>query len=489
MLSSSSSTEEKVTVRNAIDIGRYSTLTRLLRVTAWVLRWTAVIRSRVTGSEDLVIDEIQEAERIWLRELQQDAYPDELRQLRSGHQIAKQSKIYGLSPFEKDGLLKIKGRLQESDLSSEEKHPIILPTEHEYVRLLILDQHEKTSHGGVQQTLHQLRKRYWIPRGRQVVGKTIRDCSNCKLFNTEPFAQDVAPLPKERVCQRAPFSAVGVDMAGPIYRKGARGSEAQRMWIVLFTCAVIRAIHLELVETLSAEDFMGAFERFSSRRGTPQVVFSDNGLSFKRAASILASRGVAWKFSVPRAPWWGGFWERLVRMTKEALRRTLRRSLLTWQELNTALCKIEAAINARPLTALTDDPDDVRPLSPSDFLHERSCSSEDDVSIFLGKGQNMRDMREHHLQVLQHLWARWKREYLRELRMPMRITADVREPRLGDLVLIEDNPRASRALWTTGRIQSLHPGRDGKARAASVQTTKGILVRPIQRLHLLESTT
>ena len=123
---------------------------------------------------------------------------------------------------------------------------------------------------------------------------------------------------------------------------------------------------------------MKAYRRFSSRRGSLSSITSDNAMTFKAAASMLASEGVTWQFIVERAPWWGGFWERVVGLTKAALRRTLGASMMMWEELETVLCSVESAINARPLMSVTDDPADKTPLRPNDFLHcevEQSRSS------------------------------------------------------------------------------------------------------------------
>ena len=476
-------------LQNVIDINRFSSLAKLHRVTAWVLRWRGLYTGLTERQENLSPEEIERAEAIWLKEVQKDAYTAELTTLRSENRVDKKSRIFNLNPFlDNDQLMKVRGRIQLAELTQEEKHPVIMPSEHKYVELLALDRHQTACHGGVQQTLHALRERFWIPCGRKLVRNLIRSCISCKAFSAEPFSEEAAPLPKERVTTRPPFSAVGVDIAGPIYRKGP-GSIPVKVWLVLFTCTVVRAIHLELVDSLSTEDFMKAFERFAARRGKPEVIFSDNGLNFKGGSHILATRGIKWKFSAQRAPWWGGFWERLIRMTKDALRRTLRRSLLTWEELSTVLCQIEAAINARPLTALTDDPEDVRPLSPQDFLHGNSACDEaglHDADLSSIGCQRLRAGRKYRQQVLQHLWNRWKTEYLKELRLPPRAETSQRKPAEHDLVLIGDNPRSSRALWRTGIIEELHHGRDGRARAASVRTVDGIVVRPIQRLHRLE---
>ena len=120
-------------------------------------------------------------------------------------------------------------------------------------------------------------------------------------------------------------------------------------------------------------------------------------------------------------------------MTKSALRRTLGRSLLTWEELETVLCSIEAAINARPLTVVTDDPDDVRPLRPSDFLH---CPVPDEAEVAENEAERLQRRRRYQHTLLTHLWARWHKEYLRNLR-DFHGSATTESPKPGDLVLVE----------------------------------------------------
>ena len=208
---------------------------------------------------------------------------------------------------------------------------------------------------------------------------------------------------------------------------------------------------------------------------------SDNGLTFKGAAKILAAEGVSWIFNVERAPWWGGFWERVVGMTKSALRRTLGRSLLKWEELETVLCSIEAAINARPLTAVTDDPEDVRPLRPSDFLHYPLPPTEGTED-----GVHLQRRRRYQDTLLSHLWSRWQKEYLRNLR-DIHHSPTTESPRQGDLVLIEGERSPNRLSWTTGLISALHAGRDGLVRSATVRTNRGDIRRPVQKLYLLEA--
>ena len=109
----------------------------------------------------------------------------------------------------------------------------------------------------------------------------------CKKLEGKPYnPPNVAPLPDFRVNEAPPFSKIGVDFAGPLYCKGARGS-TNKSYIVLFTCCVTRGIHLELVHDLSALTFLHALPRFASRRGTPSLIVSDNAKTFKLSAKVL----------------------------------------------------------------------------------------------------------------------------------------------------------------------------------------------------------
>lgn len=116
-----------------------------------------------------------------------------------------------------------------------------------------------------------------------------------------------------------PFSRTGVDFAGPLYVKGPTG-RMNKAYIALFSCCVTRAIHLELVEDLSAGAFQRALRRFTSRRGTPVMIISDNAKTFRatdkalktlydhpEVVSELSNKKIEWRFNLERAPWWGGF--------------------------------------------------------------------------------------------------------------------------------------------------------------------------------------
>ena len=151
-----------------------------------------------------------------------------------------------------------------------------------------------------------------------------------------------------------------------------RSTEGERkVYVCLFTCAVIRAVHLEVVTDLSVETFLLALRRFSSRRSTPSIMMSDNASTYLAAAdelrqlfsssllsNTLSQRGIDWRFIPKIAPWFGGFWERLISLTKLSLKKILGRTFTTLPILETLITEVEAVLNDRPLTYLSSDVSD-----------------------------------------------------------------------------------------------------------------------------------
>ncbi|GBM79526.1 hypothetical protein AVEN_209499-1 [Araneus ventricosus] len=199
----------------------------------------------------------------------------------------------------------------------------------------------------------------------------IRICLICKKYNAKPADQLSGQLPRDRISQSPPFKIVGIDFTGAILVKDNK--ETHKFYVALFTCAVTRAVHLELVSDMSTKCFLLALRRFLSRRGNCKVIYSDNDRTFNAAQRELAyftnilkdsefqhfvaDNGIHWKFIVERAPWWGGFYERLVKTVKEPLRKILGKALLTFEELSTILSEVEVIVNNRPLTYVENDPE------------------------------------------------------------------------------------------------------------------------------------
>ena len=183
-----------------------------------------------------------------------------------------------------------------------------------------------------------------------------------------------------------PFTVTGIDFSGALYVQ-MNGTES-KVYICLFTCATTRAIHLEIVTDLSTETFLLALRRFASRKSLPQIIVSDNGSTYLSAAEelkeLLSSRnlieslnrqGVIWKFIPKRAPWYGGWWERLIGLTKTALKKTLGRAHVSLIVLETLVVEIEAVLNDRPLTYTFSELEEMDPLTPAHLLYGRRITS------------------------------------------------------------------------------------------------------------------
>lgn len=196
---------------------------------------------------------------------------------------------------------------------------------------------------------------------------------------------------------------------------------------------------------------------------------------------------IDWRYNVPYAPWWGGFYERLIRSVKVALKKTIGARCLNETELTTIVTEIEAVINSRPLTFVYDD-QEIRPLYPAAFLTGKRltmlpAANTDDMpessADTIQRGWRQRAER------LSTFWEKWSQEYLTELRnlWSKRRGGALQE---GDLVIVREDCRP-RQRWKTGRILRCLPGRDHKSRAFEVKLPNGsTIVRCGELLYKLE---
>ena len=372
---------QKPGVSQVIEIGKYSSLDKLLRITAYVCRFIRNLKAKRTGEEIIVepltVPEIMLAERFWIMEVQAEL------QNESKYNLLVQQ----LGIEENQGILRCRGRLENADLEMEGKFPIILPRKHRFTELLVRKMHAKVGHEGLRVTLAEVRSKYWITKGRQFVKKVIKPCVVCKKLEGRAYkAPPMAPLPSFRVQAAPPCSKVGVDFAGPLYVKDQKGS-MRKTYIALFSCCMTRALHLELVEDLAAHTFVRCLRRFTARRGTPDLIVSDNAKTFKSTSKILKrlfkdkimqaelrARKITWKFILQRSPSWGGMYERMVGSVKRTLKKVLGNARLSLDEMHTVLVEIEGILNSRPLTYMYEDDCNVEILTPSHLIYGHRLS-------------------------------------------------------------------------------------------------------------------
>ena len=166
------------------DIQRFSSWCRLLGVTAWILRFISRSKrarhqkSQETGNKQndslekvLEPEEISNAERYWVRETQTERFSEELTTLRGGGSVSRSIPLWRLSPFvDSNGILRVGGRVEMSNLPYDARHPVILPKRHHISKLVIAHNHNRGRHNlGVNFTLAKLRQKYWIVNGREEI--------------------------------------------------------------------------------------------------------------------------------------------------------------------------------------------------------------------------------------------------------------------------------------------------------------------------------
>ncbi|XP_076660720.1 uncharacterized protein LOC143364103 [Halictus rubicundus] len=489
---------------------RFSSYDKLLRVIAYLFRFPTNCRNAHGSSTghrgSPSVSELTSAERVLIRAAHAHYFDSDYRSLAQQREINKNSPLVSLHPYlDEHGLIRVGGRLENAPVPYEQKHPIVIPKSGPLAELIVRREHFRLLHAGGQQTLASLHSRYWIISGRRIVRKVLRRCVTC--FRTGPVSAQplMGNLPADRVTPARPFHTCGVDYAGPllVVDRG-RSRTARKAYICIFVCMATKAIHLELAVDLTTDAFISCLRRFIARRGKCKVIHSDNGTNFVGArnelrelgaligseahnctiSALLAKEQIEWRLIPPRAPHFGGLWERGVRSVKTHLKRIVGEQRLTFDELYTLLTQVEACLNSRPIHPLSADPSDLNPLTPGHFLIGDALTALPQVDLTAVR-QNRLCRFQLVQQMLQHFWKRWCREYLNGLqqRHKWKVDSPV-EPRTGAMVLIqEDNLPPMK--WMLGRILELHPGQDGKTRVVSLRTASGTLKRPVTKICFL----
>lgn len=477
----------------------FSSYSRLIRFLAWVNRFLANCREQknrttpkitkvayLTKEEKnkvrLTFNELRTAEIKLLKHLQDHMFTTVTKNKLSFFKIMKN----------RDGLYVLKTKIFNRIDASSFLCPILLDNNNDVIYMLVRETHEDMGHAGMQIIMGHLREKFWIISHRKTIKSVISNCVTCKRQKVKRMECEAPPLPPDRVRNAAIFETVGIDYAGPLILKGGG-----KGWICIFTCAIYRAVHLELASTLATQGFLECLRRFIARRGRPSSIYCDNGTNFMSASNMLRKLDwekitknssisqIEWYFNPPAAPWWGGWWERLIGILKSLLRKILGKASLSYESLYTVLCDTEAIINSHPLTYISEDPNDLKPLSPSMFLQEiRECGVSDCDMLYRKK---LCKKFIHRQKILEDLRKRFRTEYLGHLLLKNG-KREMRKVKVGDVVLVGDDIHR-RIDWPLARVIEAVPGRDGNERVFVLKTKNGIFKIPIQRIYPLELST
>ncbi|XP_058811166.1 uncharacterized protein LOC131676054 [Topomyia yanbarensis] len=496
-----------------VSVARFSQWSRLQRTMAFVLRFLSNLHRKKHDLElqlgILQQDELKSAEELLWKLAQAETYPEEIALLKptqgdpgAEHAIvAKSSPLYKTWPFlDRHGVLRMRSRGGAAAFAPfEAKYPAILPKQHPTTVLITDWYHRRFRHANRETIVNEMRQRFEIARLRVLIHKVTNNCCWCQVARTIPRVPAMAPLPQFRVtpCIR-PFTFVGLDYFGPVLVRVGR-SQVKR-WIALFTCLTIRAVHMEVVHSLSTESCIMAVRRFVARRGPPAEFHTDNATCFQGASRELQDEIVSrnnalaltftsaqtrWKFIPPATPHMGGAWERLVRSVKVAIGSILDAPRKPDDEtLETIIYEAEAMVNCRPLTYIPLQSADQEALTPNHFILGSSTGVKILPTEPVTSAATLRSSWKLAQFITNEFWKRWVKEYLPVITRRCKWFENTKDLQVGDLVLVVGG--AARNQWIRGKIEEVICGRDGRVRQALVKTTTGIVRRSAVQLAVLD---
>ncbi|KAL2093214.1 hypothetical protein ACEWY4_010526 [Coilia grayii] len=439
----------------------------------------------------------QNAERDLLRLVQADCFAEDLEHLSNSKPVPSTSRLITLAP-EYDPelqLIRVGGRLRRSDLlESEAINPIVLDPAHQVTKLIIQRADRDLCHPGSERLFAELRRKYWILRGREAVKRHQHSCPDCQRWRAKPTVPQMADLPPARLrLMKPPFFSTGVDCFGPFNVRVGRRTE--KRWGILFKCLTTRAVHIDVLSSLDTDSFLMALRRFISRRGKPAELLSDRGTNFRGGErelhdsfkalhstlqSELAKHQVRFLFNPPGAPHFGGVWEREIRSIKSALYATIQSRTVTEEVLRTVLIEVEGILNSKPLGYVSSDVADLDPVTPNMLLMGRHdpCLPQ----VVYTDSELLSQRRWRHTQVLaDQFWKHFMRHYLPSLQTRAKWQRDTTPMQPGAVAMVVD-PQLPRALWPVGYVTRVISSADGRIRAAEISVKDRTYTRPVARL-------
>ena len=497
----------------------YSSWRDMKRAAAWFIRLSNLLRAKIKAKNNektkpnnektkkkaenpLSKSEISQASTSLILFAQKQSFTEEILYLKKHESVFKSSRLVTLRPYlDNDDVLRVGGRLKNA--ASVKKNPIILAADHDISAKIVRDAHCK-SHVGPEWTMSELSdQNIFILKGRPLIKRIVKSCVTCRRLFAKTCTQLMADLPSCRVAVGGrPFQCAGCDVFGPFLVKVNR-SQVKRYGLII-TCMSSRAVGIEMLYSLNTSSCINSLRRFIARRSQPDVIMSDQGTNFigadrelksavkefnsQKLQNFIADKNIQWEFIPPNASHWAGAWERLVGVVKKVFKGILPvGTKLTDEILLTLLSEAEYIVNTRPLTKVSDNPDDPTPLRPIDLLIYNPPSSSP-MGLFTSDDQ-YRSVWKHTQHLTDQFWKKFVKLYLPSLQKRVKWTDVQKNVAAGDLVLMSSpDPMTPRYRWPLGLVKSVNTGPDGYVRDVNLKLVDGTnKSRPITKLVLLES--
>lgn len=387
------SVNQKIKYEDIIDPEGHNDLNSLLRAIALILRYIKKFKARKKGedcerlSESLTGEEINSAEETLIKLHQVDFYSDEINFLKGQHQT-RPGVVHSLGLFlDSRGILRASGRLANSPFYKENSFPILIGPKSHVAKLIIDHAHKEVKHYGLQATIEQIRRRFWIPKLPRQVQNYLTKCVTCRKVTGAPYRLPLSGnLPEWRLDPTNPMNSVGIDYTGHFFIRDGQGVH-QKVYILIIICAATRFVNLEIVNDMGSSSFLHALRRHCAAYGKPSRILCDNAPTFHNVDQELndllknlnstevsnhfAKNRISFNFIPPRAPWWGGMYERIIGIIKSSLKKTIGRALLSRVEFETFIKEVASIVNCRPLTKADNQSPDGHALTPSELVFGR----------------------------------------------------------------------------------------------------------------------
>lgn len=501
-------------------MSRWSKIVTVVRL-CLKLKFILRNKQRKSDRQDIIVEQ-QEATRTLFKMIQQESFEKEIQALsqekEEKRRVVKGGPLAKLDPFiDKQGIIRVGGRLRASELPFEVKHPTVIPKSHYLTELIVRHYHEKCKHGGRGMTSNEIRSNgLWILGMSRVVRAVISRCVHCRRWRGSTQTPKMADLPEDRTVTTPPFTYCGVDLFGPWNVKNGRRNE--KRFGVLFTCLMSRAVHIEVAATLSTDSFICALRRFIAIRGPIRQLRSDRGTNFcgsireleweanlddTKIEEFLNKGGADYvhiKMNAPSSSHAGGVWERQIRTIRNILTSLLIEfgNQLNDEALATVMAEAAAICNSRPITVDTlNDPASLLPLNPNNLLTLKSKLILPPPGVFQREDIYSRKYWRRVQYILEIFWSRWRKEYLSNLQIRNKWLNKPRNLMVGDIVIIKDD-NLPRNCWRLGKITDVKISTDGHVRSVFIRTgdpaldktgrrisKASVLERPAQKVVLL----
>ena len=423
-----------------------------------------------------------------------------------------------LKPLLQDGVYVVGTRLVSNPLVPENNPQMLVPTKHMFTTLVMMQSHVLANHGGRDSTLARFRQKFWTPNASKVAKSIVQSCQLCKIRIPKLLSQKMGMLPSERSKPAPPFTYTMLDYFGPFEVRGeVQKRISGKVWGIIFTCMISRAVHIEAVYDYSTSSFLLALSKFANIRGYPNKIYSDNDPKLVCADNQLdqqwklmweqdsqkileksALKGLEWIFSSPDAPWMNGAVESLIKSVKKAIKFSMNNQRLSPFEFSCLLYEVANILNERPIGTLTSTDSELSVLTPNSLLLGRSLAKN---PLGWEPQNNASLLQRFHLiqQISSIFWKQWISTCAPQLITDVKWHTSHRDLEVGDVVMVVDSD-SIKSEYRLAIVKEVFRGKDGVVRKAMVSykhykvgdspvrytgSTEQCCVRPIQRLALI----